>query len=124
MSKIGAVVKAEKAKEKRAMDENATKIEPCGNMVLLRIVPKGKTEGGLHIPHSAQDRSRAIVLAVGPGRVTDHGERIPVALEPGDRVLFGNAQGLIIDRHPEGTEDVLVNETDILARDRRGADLQ
>jgi chaperonin GroES len=115
---------ANEAKRERAMSENASKIEPCGNMVLLRIVPKDKTEGGLHVPHSAQDRSRAIVLAVGPGRVTDHGERIPVGVKPGDRVLFGQAQGLIVERHANGLEDVLVNESDILAKDRRGEDLQ
>jgi chaperonin GroES len=115
---------ANEAKRERAMSENETKIEPCGNMVLLRIVPKDKTAGGLHVPHSAQDRSRAIVLAVGPGRVTDHGERIPVGVQPGDRVLFGNAQGLIVERHSNGLEDVLVNEADILARDKRGEDLQ
>lgn len=106
------------------MSENQTKIEPCGNMVLLRIVPKDKTESGLVIPHSAQDRSRAIVLAVGPGRVTDTGERVPVDLKAGDRVLFGQAHGLVVERYPTGMEDVLVNESDILAKDRRGGDLQ
>jgi chaperonin GroES len=48
-----------------------------------------KTAGGLYIPGGATERPKtAIVVAVGPGRSGDDNEVVPVAVQPGDRILY------------------------------------
>ena len=67
------------------------KIRPYGGMILVsRETSDSKTPGGLHIPESARKRlCRGEVLAVGPGRVSDHGAWLPITgIEPGDRIVW------------------------------------
>lgn len=72
------------------------KFTPINDMVIVEIAKKGPTKlGALEIPPTAKDPNRkvieAIVLATGPGRYnSETGERIPVAVEVGQRVLVGN----------------------------------
>jgi len=89
-------------------------VEPRNDWVLCEALPQGITAGGLHIPDNAyDDLPRCKVLRVGPGRMTDDGERIPMALSEGDVVhIFGHA---ISVRAPSDRENriVLVQEAAI-----------
>lgn len=92
-----------------------SKIEPLGDRVLLqREESQQQTPGGIYIPHNAQEKqARGVVVNVGPGRLNDTGEREPMNVTCGDRVLFGKFSGTEIE--VDGEKYVLVREDDILA---------
>ena len=73
------------------------------------------TAGGIVLPDSAKEKSqRGTVVAVGPGRLLDSGERVPVAVVVGDSVLFGKYGGTDIE--VEGRDIKILRESDILAK--------
>ena len=62
-----------------------------GSRVIISPVEEEKTtESGIVIPETAEKERpvKGKVLSVGPGKVTDSGERIPVSVREGDMVLF------------------------------------
>ena len=65
-----------------------------------------KTQGGLWIPESANEENKrdtvGVVVAVGPGRILDNGERAPMPVGPGDTVRFGKWTGTYLQ--PTATE--------------------
>ena len=91
------------------------KIKPLRDRVLvLRLMEENKTKGGIHIPDTAKEKpSEGRVVAVGPGRTDDRGERIPSAVKEGDRILFGKYAGSEIKI--DGVEHLIMREEDILA---------
>lgn len=94
-------------------------IKPLGDRVLLEPLSKdeleGKTASGIVIPDTAEkERSeQGKVIAVGEGRMTDEGKRIPISLKKGQRVLFTKygPQELKVS----GKEYLIVKEDDIAA---------
>jgi chaperonin GroES len=73
------------------------------------------TAGGIVLPDAAQEKpQRGKVVAVGPGRLLDSGERCAVALTVGDEVLFGKYGGTDIE--VEGDDVKILRESDILAK--------
>jgi len=73
------------------------------------------TAGGIVLPDAAQEKpQRGKVVAVGPGRLLDSGERCAVALVVGDEVLFGKYGGTDIEA--EGDDVKILRESDILAK--------
>ena len=71
------------------------KIKPLGDRVVVKPVPaEEKTSGGIIIPDTAKEKpSEGVVKAVGPGARGDDGERQPVDMSEGDKVLFGKFAG-------------------------------
>lgn len=69
-----------------------TTIRPLQDRVVLRrSEPDNVSKGGIIIAATAQEKSlRCEVLAVGPGKVNDKGERVPVDVKQGDVVLIGS----------------------------------
>lgn len=61
-------------------------IRPLEDMVLLKIIDNGKTEGGIIIPAIAKTRCRAQVISLGPGRTRETGIRVPHQAQSGDVV--------------------------------------
>ena len=101
---------------KKAAKANATlKIVPLGDRVVLkRAEAESTTAGGIVLPDSAQDRpQRAEVVAVGDGHVDDKGERVPLTVKEGDRVIFSSYAGEEIS--VGDAEYLLLRESDILA---------
>ena len=82
-------------------------------VVVRRIEADQKTAGGIIIPDSAQEKpSEGEVIAVGEGNRDDDGDRIPLDVKPGDRVLFGKWSGTEVKI---GGEDLLImKESDIM----------
>lgn len=65
-------------------------LRPRNENVLIRVqAPPQKTRGGLFLAPTPRGRpDRAEVVRIGPGRLLLNGERVPVAVKPGDTVLF------------------------------------
>ena len=90
--------------------------EPLHDQVLIkRIEEKETVKGGIIIPDSAKEKpSEGEVIAVGEGRKNDKGERIPLDVKVGDRVLFGKYSGNEIKIDDE--DYVVVKEDQIMLR--------
>jgi len=94
----------------------AVKIQPLGDRVLVKPLEKEeKTKGGIFLPDTAKEKPQeGKVLAVGPGKLSDEGKRIPMDLAVGDIVIFAKYGGTEIK---EGDEElILLREADILAK--------
>lgn len=71
-------------------------VKPLGDRVLVKRVEEEeeKTSGGIFIPDTAKEKpQRGKVVAVGPGRLTEDGKRLPMDVKEGDEVLFGKYSG-------------------------------
>jgi chaperonin GroES len=90
------------------------KIRPLNDRVLvLRIEQEEKTSGGIIIPDTAKEKPQeGKVVAAGPGKLNDKGERIPLEVKVDDRVLFGKYSGTEIKI--DGVEHLILREEDIL----------
>jgi len=73
------------------------------------------TSGGIVLPDTAKEKpQRGTVLAIGPGKLLDSGERGELALAVGDEVIFGKYAGTDIEI--DGREIKILRESDILAK--------
>lgn len=91
-------------------------VTPLGDRILARRLDAGKEEvrGGIIIPDTAKEKPlEAEVVAVGAGRRDDNGERIPVELKAGDRVLISKYGGTEVKL--DGVEHLILREDDVLA---------
>jgi chaperonin GroES len=90
-------------------------IRPLGEKVLVkRLETEEKTAGGIVLPDSAKEKpKRGTVLSVGEGRLLDTGERKPLQVKEGERVLFSSYAGTEVK--VDGEEMVIMDESDILA---------
>ncbi len=90
------------------------KVKPLHDRVLVhRLEPEQKTKGKIIIPDSAQEKPlEAKVIAIGSGRLDDHGKRIPLQVKVGDRVLIGKYSGNEIKIGD--VEHVIIREDEIL----------
>ena len=100
------------AKEKDA----GLKIRPLDDRVVVEpLEAEEKTSGGILLPDSAKQRpQRGRVIAVGPGKLRDNGERVPLSVVKGDEVIYGRYGGTDIE--VEGVEIKILRESDILAK--------
>lgn len=64
------------------------KLEPLNDCVVFRAVDATRTEAGLYVPDKVETRKRAIVVAVGPGRLREDGEREPMLVRVGDHIVL------------------------------------
>ena len=91
------------------------KVKPLNDRVLvLRTGEEEKTVGGIIIPDTAKEKPQeGKVIAVGPGKVNEKGERINLDVKAGNKVLFGKYAGNEI--RIDGVEHLIMREDDILA---------
>ena len=92
------------------------KIKPLDDRVVVRTSEAEETTaGGIVLPDAAQEKpQRGVVVAVGPGRLLDSGERSALSLDVGDEILFGKYGGTDIE--VDGDEVKILRESDILAK--------
>ena len=90
------------------------KIRPLHDRILVkRLDEESKTSGGLFIPDSAKEKPlSAEVIAVGSGRVLDSGQKLPLDLKAGDKVLIGKWSGTEVK--VDGEELLILKEDEIL----------
>ena len=91
------------------------KIKPLNDRVLIeRVEADDKTAGGILLPDSAKEKpTEGRIVATGDGRRTDKGERIPLSVGVGDRVLFSSYAGTAVKEG--GSEYLILDEGEILA---------
>ena len=83
-------------------------------VVVRRLEAETTTKGGIVIPDSATEKPiQGEVVAVGDGTLLDSGERRPLDLRVGDRVLFGKYAGTEVKL--DGEELLVMREADIMA---------
>ena len=92
------------------------KIRPLDDRIVVEPVEAEEvTAGGIVLPDSAQEKpQRGKVVAVGPGRLLDSGERGSLSVTEGDEVIYGKYGGTDIE--VDGTEVKILRESDILAK--------
>jgi chaperonin GroES len=90
-------------------------LQPLGDRVLVKPVEaEEKSAGGIILPEKAQEKPReGEVIAVGPGKLSDKGERKVLTVKVGDLVVYSEYGGTEISF--EGTDYLLIGEGSILA---------
>jgi chaperonin GroES len=100
--------------------EKDLRIRPLDDRVVVEpIEAEEKTRGGIFLPDTAKQRpQRGRVLAVGPGKLRDNGERITLNVVKNDEVIYGKYSGS--DVEVDGREVKILRESDILAKVVKG----
>jgi chaperonin GroES len=90
-------------------------LKPLGDRVVLKPVDREEmTKSGIVIPDTAKEKPQeGIVEAVGTGRILDTGQRVPMELKVGDKVLYSKYAGS--EFKPDEVEYLIVSEKDVLA---------
>jgi len=89
---------------------------PLADRVIVEPIEQEEmTAGGIYVPETAKEKPQeGTVLAVGPGRLLDNGQRAPMEVREGDRVLFAKYAGT--EFKVDGDKRYLIlGEKDILA---------
>ena len=89
---------------------------PLGERVIVKPTEQDEqTKGGIYLPDTAKEKPQeGEVVAVGPGRVSDDGKRIPMELSSGDKVIYSKFAGT---EYKDGDDEYLIlRESDILAK--------
>jgi chaperonin GroES len=82
-------------------------------LVVRRLNAEEKTSGGIIIPDTAQEKPQeGEVVAVGPGARDERGQRIPLDVAAGDRILFGKWSGTEVKI--DGKDYVIIKQDDVM----------
>jgi chaperonin GroES len=94
----------------------ATTLVPLNDKLVIRpVIQEEVLASGIVIPDTAKERpQQGEVIAVGPGRIDDKGERINMGIAVGDRVLFQKYTGQEVKI--ENEELIVLKEADILCK--------
>ena len=89
------------------------KLKPLGDRVLVKSVEEKEVKkGGIIIPDTAKEKPQeGLIISVGPGKLDDKGQRIPLNVEAGDKVLYGKYSGSEVKLGDE--ELMIMHEEDI-----------
>jgi len=81
-------------------------IRPLGERVVVKPLPsEEKTKGGIVLPDTAKEKPQeGEVIAVGNGKLLENGQRVPIDLKPGEKILFSKYAG----------NEVKINDVDYL----------
>ncbi|MDD3846519.1 MAG: co-chaperone GroES [Syntrophorhabdaceae bacterium] len=91
------------------------KVKPLQDRILIkRIEEEERTKGGIIIPDAAKEKPQeGMVVAVGDGKILESGQKAPLTVKPGDKILFGKYSGTEIK--VDGEEHLILREDDVLA---------
>ncbi|PYM84674.1 MAG: co-chaperone GroES [Candidatus Rokuibacteriota bacterium] len=91
------------------------KVRPLHDRLLVKREDESEEKiGGIIIPDTAKEKpQRAKVVAVGNGKVTEEGKRVPLDVKSGDRILFGKYSGNEVKI--DGDDYLILREEDVLA---------
>lgn len=95
--------------------KSATKVAPLADRVVVKPLEEAETmRGGLYIPDTAKEKPQTgEVVAVGPGARDDDGDRIPMEVSVGDKVLYSKFAGTEVKL--DSDEYLVLSERDLLA---------
>ena len=93
----------------------ASKIRPVGDRLVVKPAAKEEvTRSGIVIPDTAKEKPQeGEVIAVGSGKLLDNGERVPMEIKVGDRVLYAKYGGT--EFKLDGEDYLVMRESDVLA---------
>ena len=91
------------------------KLTPLGDRVVVKPEPsEEKTKSGIVLPDSAKEKPQeGTVVAVGIGRVLDNGQKVPLEVKVGDKIIYSKYGGTEVKIEDE--EYIILQERDILA---------
>lgn len=89
-------------------------VKPLEDRLLIKPTePETKTKSGIYLPESAKERPmQGTVVATGPGKLLDNGQRAKLNVKKGDTVLFGKYAGTEIEI--KNTKHLIVRESELL----------
>ena len=89
-------------------------LKPMEDRVLVKpIEPESKTASGIFLPESAKEKPmQGKVVATGPGKLLDNGERVKPTVKKGDTVVFGKYSGTEVEI--KGTQHMIMRESELL----------
>ncbi len=89
-------------------------VKPLEDRVLIKpLEPEKKTTSGIYLPESAKEKPmQGKVVAVGPGKLLDNGERVVPSVKKGDTVVFGKYAGTEIEI--KNTKHMIMRESELL----------
>lgn len=98
-----------------AVTQEKMTLKPLGDKVVVEVIDEPQTTaGGIVLPDTAKEKSqRGKVLAVGPGKVLDNGQREPMEVEVGQTVVFAKYGGTEVNI--SGRELMILSQRDIHA---------
>jgi chaperonin GroES len=113
-----AGIRAERRREGhrfRRVGDVASKIRPVGDRVVVKPSQKEETtKSGIVIPDTAKEKPQeGTIIAVGAGKLTEKGDRQPLEVKEGDKVLFAKYGGT--EFKLDGEDLLVLRESDILA---------
>ncbi len=90
-------------------------IKPLSDRVVVKpLDPEEKKQGGIIIPDTAKEKPmQGTIVAVGPGKISETGEKIPMEVKKNDIVLYGKYSGTEVT--VDGVDYLIMRESDILA---------
>lgn len=94
----------------------AVKLEPLADRLVVRPIEREDvTKGGIILPDTVKEKPQeGEVLAVGPGRMSDDGDRISMDVKTGDIIIYAKYGGTEIKIDEE--ELIILRESDVLAK--------
>ena len=89
-------------------------VKPLEDRVLVcPVEAESKTESGIYLPESAKEKPvQGTIVAVGPGKLLDNGERVKPAVRKGDTVVFGKYSGTEVEI--KKVSHLIVRESELL----------
>ncbi len=92
----------------------ALNIKPLADRVIVSPMAMETTKGGIIIPDTAKEKpQQGKIVAVGPGSVSDNGDRVKPEVKKGDIVLYGKYAGTEVN--VDGVDYLILRESDVLA---------
>ncbi|NLY53283.1 MAG: co-chaperone GroES [Firmicutes bacterium] len=90
-------------------------LQPLADRIVVKpLAQEEKTKSGIVLPDTAKEKpQKGEVLAVGPGRMTEDGTRLPMEVKVGDKVIYSKYAGTEVKIDDE--EYLILKETDVLA---------
>ncbi len=91
------------------------KLKPLGDRIVVKVITREeKTRGGIVLPDTAKEKpTEGEVIAVGSGKVLDNGQKLPVEVKVGNKIIFSKYAGTEVKIDDE--ELVIFSERDVLA---------
>ena len=90
-------------------------IKPLSDRVVVKpLETEEKKQGSIIIPDTAKEKPmQGEIVAVGPGKVTESGQKVNLEVKKGDKVLYGKYSGTEVTL--DGKDYLILRESDILA---------
>ena len=91
------------------------KLAPIGDRVVVKPEPEEqKTKSGIVLPDTAKEKPQeGTVVSVGSGRILDNGQKVPLEVKVGDKIIYSKYGGTEVKIDEE--EYIILAERDILA---------